>query len=249
VRNRLVPVLLFTNVLSFGAIILLLLAGFASPARHASFKDIDVERVNIVGANGKPVMVLSNRRLMPGPSMNGKDYPASVSEGRSLLSGLLFFNEQGDEVGGLLFNGFRKGSGPSDYGALEHLSFDQWKQNQVIALQYNDHGTSRRAGLTIWDRPTDVPMDAELDRALHMQTASGPELEKLKREGEEARARGEAGAQRVFVGSENKTAEVRLSDIKGKVRARLYVGPDNAPHLDFLNDDGTVSASYPPAGK
>ncbi len=246
-RHRLVPVLLFANLLSFSATILLLLTGIASPAKHASFKDIDVERVNVVGANGKPVLVLSNRRLMPGPSMNGKDYPPSVSEGRSLLAGMLFFNDDGDEVGGLLFNGFRKGNGPADYGALGHLSFDQWKQNQVVALQYNDHGTSRRAGLVIWDRPTDVPLDHELDRLLHMQSATGPDLDKLKQEAQDARAGGASGAQRVFIGSENKTAEVLLSDTKGKVRARLYVGPDNAPHLDFLNEDGSVSATYPPS--
>ena len=59
-------------------------------------------------------------------------------------------------------------SGYVDYGALDdkgasrlttlgHLSFDQWKQNQVVALQYSDDGRSRYAGLNVWDRPTDAP--------------------------------------------------------------------------------------------
>src|SRR5262249_11318287 len=101
VRDRRIQLLLLSNTLSLATTCILLLAGFGGPARRASFQEIDVERINVVGSQGKPVMVLTNRQRMPGPSMNGKDYPPSVSEGRNLLSGMLFFNEQGDEVGGL----------------------------------------------------------------------------------------------------------------------------------------------------
>ena len=244
-RDRVVSGLVVCNVvsLSFTALLFLTAVGGKTKSR---FTEIDAERINIVGTTGKPVLVLSNRRLIPGPSMNGKVYSRDVSEGRELLSGMIFFNEEGDEVGGLVFNGFRKGAAANDYGAIEHLSFDQWKQNQVIALQYNDHGTSRRAGLTIWDRPTDVPMNVELDRLERMRGTAVEEREKLTNEAAAARARGEFGAQRLFVGSRDKTAEVQLSDTKGKARARLYVGPDDVPHLEFLDANGAVVASYPP---
>jgi hypothetical protein len=246
VRERVISTLIFSNFATLAALTLILLAGFGKSPKRVTFTEIDVERINILGARGKPVLVLSNRRLMPGPSMNGKDYPRSVAEGRDLLSGMLFFNEQGDEVGGLLFNGFTKGTGPTDYAALGHFSFDQWKQNQVLALQYNDHGNSRRAGFVVWDRPTDIPMTEELDRALRMQGATGAIREALRREAQEARERGASGAQRVFVGSDDRTAQIQLNDTKGRVRARMYVGPDNQPHLDFLNEAGIVEAAYPP---
>jgi hypothetical protein len=246
VRERLISTLIFCNFATLAALAIVLLTGVGKPAGRVTFAEVEAERLNILGANGKPVLVLSNRQRMPGPSMNGKSYPRSVAEGRELLSGMLFFNDQGDEVGGLLFNGFKKGAGPADYGALGHLSFDQWKQNQVLALQYNDHGNRRRAGFTVWDRPTDIPMTEELDRALRMSEAKGAEREALRQQAEEARARGGSGAQRVFVGSEDRTAQVQLSDTTGRVRVRMYVGTDNQPHLDFLSENGTVEASYPP---
>lgn len=34
--------------------------------------------------------------------MNGKSYPRALADGRDLLSGMIFFNKEGDEVGGLI---------------------------------------------------------------------------------------------------------------------------------------------------
>ena len=247
-RERAISILLITNVIGLATLSVVLLTAFGG-SRTAKFTEINVERINVLGSSGKPVLVFSNRERMPGPSMDGKTYPRSVSEGRELLSGMLFFNDRGDEVGGLLFNGFKKGAGATDYGALGHLSFDQWRQNQVIALQYNDHGNRRRAGLTVWDRPTDIPMAEELDRAMKMQDATEAERAVLREQIADARLRGAFGAQRVFVGSEDQTAQVQLSDAKGRVRARMYVGVDNQPHLDFLRQDGSVEATYPPPNR
>jgi hypothetical protein len=178
--------------------------------------------------------------------MGGKEYPREFSEGRSLLSGMLFYNEQGDEVGGLLYNGVRKGAGKSDYGAIEHFSFDQWKQNQVLALQYNDHGDSRRAGLAIFDRPTNFDLSTQFDRAEEMRRATGARREELKKEAAADAAAGSQGAQRLFVGSRDRVAQVELDDSHGTARARLYIGSDDVPHLDFLDPSGAVTASYPP---
>jgi hypothetical protein len=212
---------------------------------RARFTEIDVERLNIIGANERPVLVLANRRLIPGPSMNGKDYPAAIADGRDLVSGLIFFNEQGDEVGGLIFNGISKDSG---YSAVGHLSFDQWKQNQVVALQYIDGGTSRRAGLNVWDRPTDVTMDEQLDRGLRMMEATGAERDSLRQAAAAARARGDYGVHRLFVGSRDRTAQVLLRDAKGRVRVRLYVDSADVARLEFLNESGDVVSAYPSGG-
>ncbi|UCF20453.1 MAG: hypothetical protein JSU87_03325 [Gemmatimonadota bacterium] len=206
------------------------------------FTEVDVERLNIIGTNGQPVLVLANRRLIPGPSMSGKQYPAAVADGRDLVSGMIFFNEQGDEVGGLIFNGIPKDSG---YSAVGHLSFDQWKQNQVVALQYIDGGTSRRAGLNVWDRPTDVTMDEQLDRGLRMMEATGAERDSLRAAAAAARARGEYGVQRLFVGSRDRTAQLVLRDTEGRVRVRLYVDSTDVARLEFLDESGRTVAAYP----
>ena len=49
-------------------------------------------------------------------------------------------NDQGDEVGGPIVDGVPRDSGRRC--AVGHLSVDQWKQNQVVALQYLDNGRS-----------------------------------------------------------------------------------------------------------
>ena len=82
---------------------MLIVSGFAIQDR-TRFVELDAERINIVGSNGKPVLVLSNGNRIPGPSLNGKTYPASLADGRNALSDMIFFNEQGDEVGGLIWN-------------------------------------------------------------------------------------------------------------------------------------------------
>ena len=239
--NRRFNFLLLSNIASWAIIALFVLTGFSYQTR-TRFAEIDVERINVVGTNGRPVLVLSNRRLIPGPSMNGKTYPRALADGRDLLSGMIFFNEEGDEVGGLIYNGIKKESG---YSAVGHLSFDQWKQNQVVALQYLDNGNSRRAGLRVWDRPSDVSFDKQLDRSLRFMQSTGNERDTVRREIEAARARGELGTERLFVGSQDGTAHIELRDKQGRVRARLYVDAKDVARLEFLDSDGKLVAGYP----
>ncbi len=241
--RREVRVLMLGNLASWGLVALLCLNGFAkADAGRPRFEVIDVERINVVGADGKPVLVLANRRLIPGPTMNGKEYPRALADGRDLLSGMIFFNEQGDEVGGLIFNGVTKDHGHS---AVGHLSFDQWKQNQVVALQYVDSGTSRRAGLSVWDRPPEVAFAKHLERGVRMMEGTPAEREALRLEAEADTARGDFGAQRVFVGSRDRTAQVQLSDTRGRVRARLIVDSTDTARLEFLDGAGGIVAQYP----
>lgn len=208
----------------------------------ASFAELDVERLNIVGANGKPVMVLARRGLLPGPMADGKEYPAAVSEGRELLSGMLFFSEEGDEVGGLVYNTLVRPDG--GHSAVGHLSLDQWKQNQVVALQYIDNGRTRRAGLQVIDRPTTIPMSLELDRLEQMFRATGPLRDSLRAAHQAAQAAGAGGIQRVFLGAQDRNAVIHLRDTKGRVRIRLQVDSLDVPRMEFLDSTGAVTATY-----
>jgi hypothetical protein len=233
-------VLTIANAVLFAATAFVGLSGFARQNRQR-FDEIDAERINVVGADGKPVMVIARRGRLPGPSMDGRQFPAAVSDGRELMSGMIFFNDQGDEVGGLVYNGIRRDSG---YSAVGHLSLDQWKQNQVIALQYIDNGRTRRAGLQIIDRPN-VSMTSELDRLERLRTATGRLRDSLLAAATEARSR-EGGVQRVFIGSQDKNALVQLRDTKGRARIVLRVDAQDVPRLEFLDEGGAVIAMYPP---
>src|SRR5947207_4686247 len=85
--------------------------------------EITVERINVVDADGTLRMVVSNGDRMHPGVMDGVviDRPRPVA-------GVLFFNDQGDEVGGLTFTGQEKnGERRADAG----LMFDQLKQDQT----------------------------------------------------------------------------------------------------------------------
>jgi hypothetical protein len=223
---------------------LLLLSSFRNKnGKKERFEEIEAERISIMGTNGKPVMVLSNKRLIPGPAMNGKTYPKEYADGREQFSGIIFFNEAGDEVGGLIYNGYKKDSG---YYAMEHLSFDQWKQNQVVAMQYIDNGKSRRAGLRVWDRP-DVPMDEILDRFVIKNSVpkNSVSYDSIMKEIKASSARGDNGVERMFIGSQDEVAQIQLRDKKGKVRARLFVDNTGNAKLEFLDEQGSVIDSFP----
>ena len=237
------------NSLKAVIVILILINGFLifssfGEKKSNKFVTLDAERINIIGSDGKPVMVISNKKHIPGVSINGKTYPKEFSDGRENYSGIIFFNEQGDEVGGLVYNGFLKKD--SGYFAIEHLSFDQWKQNQVVALQYLDNGKSRRAGLRVYDRPN-VPMDEIFDRYVRRNNATKgtPAYDSITKEIQSSKSRGDDGVERMFVGSLNEEAQIQLRDKKGNVRAKFYVDKDGNAKIEFLNEKGKVERVFP----
>ena len=117
----------FAGGVSF-ALVVLLSMGLAQPNAPQRIDELTVQRLNVVDANGTLRMVLSNKDRMHPGVMDGKtiDRPRPVA-------GLLFFNDVGDEVGGLTFTGQEaSGRGAANAG----LMFDQWKQDQTIGIQY-----------------------------------------------------------------------------------------------------------------
>ena len=98
-----------------------------------------VGRINVVDANGALRMVISNKDRMHPGMMDGKmiDRPRPVA-------GLLFFNEEGDEVGGLSYTG-REVNGRGR--ANSRLMFDQFKQDQTVGITYSETDGRRTARL------------------------------------------------------------------------------------------------------
>lgn len=240
-----IKMLILSNILLLSTVAYLVLTGFSNPSKPY-FEEINVERLNIIGASGKPVLVLSNKKNMPGPSMNGKTYPREVIDGREYFSGMLFFNELGDEVGGLIYAGIKKDS-MGGYSAVSHLSFDQWKQNQVLALDYNDNGKNRYKGLRIWDRPANVSFDKKLDLMQAIREAKNNPVRRdsLMNLWRQSAQRGENGIERMFIGSRNEIPQIQLKDKQGKIRIRLMVNEKDEAKLEFLNEKGEVTAVFP----
>jgi len=208
--------------------------------KRTTFSEIDVERLNIVGADGKPRLVLSNSERMPMPVVDGKQLYQ-----RTRPPGMIFFNDEGDECGGLTFSGKKQGD---KFQAGAGLLFDQFKQDQVVGIQYSDSNGSRSAGLRVWERPdTSILEVAERLQAIEKMEA-GPEKEEATKKLREAMERGEFGGQtRVFVGrARDQSAQIVLSDTAGKPRLRISVDAAGNPTLAFLDDTGKPTFTLPP---
>jgi hypothetical protein len=229
------------------ALVLVLIAFVASAAYSVSaqspqkqrFTEIDVERINIVEADGTVKLVIANRERAPDQVMEGQSRPRAAD---NKSPGITFFDDAGDEAGGLKISGDRR-AGPA---ARRHLLFDQHRGDQVLGLVSEESPRGRMAGLTVWDRP-DVPLSEVVTRSQRIQSMpAGPERTRLEREFDQCC--GGFGWTRVYVGkTQEKDAALKLSDARGRERVRLVVTAQGDARLEFLDERGRATATYPPA--
>jgi hypothetical protein len=239
-RRRLRRELLMLRYLaltSTGGVIVLAGMGVAqSQSARQKFEEIDVERINIVARDGGVRMVISNSERQAPGVIDG----VTLTRNQARPPGMIFFNEEGDEVGGLIFRGSSRNG---VVGAGGSLTFDQFKQDQTVALQYVDEGGRRRAGLAIIDRP-----QTSLARYLPLiekRSASRSDAERAAVDREIAKLG--PSASRMFAGRDiDGRAMVSLSDAQGRRRLVLSVDPEGAPRIQFLDAAGKVVREVTP---
>jgi len=221
------------------------LAAFRQASQKQKFTEIDVERINVVEKDGKLRMVISNRDRSIGPIYKGK--PFGYAGGNR--PGIIFFNDEGTENGGLTFTGHRNPDGT--FRASSGFSFDQFNQDQVVYLQYNDVNGRRNMGLTIADRADVDIFDVVAERdSILKTTPEGPARDAALQKWAGPRNGVPLAAPRVFVGrDQSKAALVNLSDRNGKPRLRLMVDSLGAPSVEFLDENGRVTARLPEAAR
>ena len=219
------------------------LTAFRQSTQKQRFTEIDVERINVVEKNGNLRMVIANRERSIGPIYKGK--PFGYAGGSR--PGIIFFNDEGTENGGLTFTGQRNPDGT--FRASSGFSFDQFNQDQVLYLQYNDDNGRRNMGLTVADRADldiyDLVAERDSIRRAHPE---GPARTAALQKWAEPRNGVPLFAQRVYVGRDaSKAAIVNLSDRNGKTRIRLMVDSLGTPSLEFLDETGRVTSRLPDA--
>lgn len=214
----------------------LALAGFAGRTDNPRFTEIDVERINIIEKDGTLRLTMHNRERAPDVIMGGKTFSRSGGN----RAGLMFYNDDGDENGGLALHTSRRADGT--YSAGGSIMFDQYKQDQAIGIAYSDNNGRRSAALRVWDRPDTpiLPMAERLEPLKKMP--DGPRKDSLLAAARaEFRAAGLGGAERVTVGKlQDKSAAVVLADGKGNARLRMVVAHDGAARIEFLDAAGRV---------
>ncbi|MGA2747117.1 MAG: hypothetical protein ABSE44_20655, partial [Candidatus Sulfotelmatobacter sp.] len=121
----------------------MLLSGAAAPKAN-DFDEITVHRINVIEPDGTLRMVISDHAKLPGVIVRGHEKPPVDRP----QAGMLFYNDEGSENGGLIFGGRRNSKGEVvDSGGS--LSFDQYGANQVVQLAGVDDKEDRFAGIMV----------------------------------------------------------------------------------------------------
>src|SRR5688500_6120406 len=94
--------------------------------KKTSFDEIDVKRINVRENDGTLRTVITSASRSPGLIFRGVEKPHPSGRRHA---GMIFFNDEGTENGGLVFGGRKSADGKVSGGG--HLSFDQFEQDQV----------------------------------------------------------------------------------------------------------------------
>lgn len=233
IRNELRLLRAYTAV-SAAAFVVLAFAAFHRTRADETFDVITAHRINIVEPDGTLRLLISDRARFPSEIMvNGKPFKHERP-----VAGLLFFNDEGQEDGGLTWHGRKEGNG---YRAGGLLAFDRYQQDQVVGMMYDDQNDRRSAGLSVWDRPARPII--QLIEALQAARAlpAGPRQDSAMRALESS-----AGATRLFAGRDRAgNAVIRLQDGAGRPRLRLLVDSAGAARIEFLDSLGNVQRTMP----
>ncbi len=244
-QTSFIRLLLASNIALLAFLTFFVMSSFNKNEPDVKYRELTAERINIVNQDGTPVMVISNKQRIAGPVIGGKKYPVSTSEGREYMAGIIFFNETGDEMGGLVFNSFKMPNGR--IAGIGHLSFDRFNDNQTISLEYNENRNGVKSGLAFFDRPGDGSFKKSLDliEEANQKTTSPERLTSIKDSLKHLNQTNKLGAQRVFIGSKNEIAQLELKDNRGVVKGRFYVNAKGEAKLEFLNEKGEVIQEFP----
>lgn len=217
--------------------IAVVLAGsaFTRTWQRPHFDEVDVERINVVEKDDTTRMVISNAERAPGWIAHGHTFP-----GRPKNAGMIFYNDEGEEDGGLIYNG-RSARDTINAGAS--LTFDQYNQDQVVALQYTDYKGRQRYGLAI-NEFTRHPTLEQLMQLQSMPDGAAKRAAKARVDSMVAANGNRYASARAFFGRESSgDATVALSDQHGHTRLRLVVDTAGTARIDFLDARGLVTNS------
>jgi hypothetical protein len=199
---------------------------------------LNAERINIREKNGILKAALSNSA--------GFNEGQRREMGGVTFSGLMFYNEEGQETGGLVYRGKTTAGGQD---ADVSLTFDQYNQDQVVYLHHEEskdaQGLKIDDGLTIIARPDWKDIKEEYGIYGKMEKLTPDQREALKLESLQA---GKISTRRAFFGVRRGTKDavpyddtgVFIKNKWGRDTIKLYVDNDNKPHFEIYDSLGNT---------
>lgn len=216
------------------------------PVVKGTTEEISFRRVNVVDEDGNLAFVLAAPPRLPGIIWDRKEYGQG---GRKDMPGMIFYNNLGDEVGGLVSMVTKREDGRFDGGVA--ISLDQaGHDGQAMQLINWTEGDYARTGIRMNQFPTHLKPSEVTDSEPYKsaqkkirEAKTDEEREKAWAEYSEMLGREGFHAQRLFLGTEGarkQRAALDLKDSMSRTRLSLVVGEDNEPRIEFYDEVGKL---------
>ena len=186
-------------------------------------KELNVEKLNICEPDGTVKMTLFNSQNIPSMILEGEDIMPGHRSNDG-VSGAMFYNNEGDECGGLIY-----GSDIDDDGEVTmgmSLTFDKWKQDQVLQLNLQKQGEKEQYGISIYDRP---------EYSIRQSVDLLKEIRSTKDQKEQTRLYHQLmknNHKRVFIGHDTDgDTKIALYDSKGKEKVKIFIDENDEPQV------------------
>ncbi|HSM09124.1 MAG TPA: hypothetical protein VLA33_08925 [Gemmatimonadota bacterium] len=214
-------------------------------AQDAEPRELTVERLNVVNEDGSYALVLGNASSLPGVIRDGEEQGS-----RDGIPGILFYDNHGDEVGGLIYPRRTLENGRTDAGVS--FSMDQPPHDgQTINLLHWRNGDFVRSALRITDFPTDINNQEILQSSEYrdgLEAVREAEGEAAKeaayREFLEMMGENRYRSERIYLGSEGaktRSAKLEIRDSRSRPRIRLVVDENDDARIEILDENGEVT--------
>lgn len=221
---------------SGGAVAIAILAvtrvpGAAAAGAATRLEELTVQRINVVEPDGTPRLIIASRARFPGAFSQRKEI---ARPDRRDLAGILFVDDEGTENGGLVQMGLLDGG---KVKAALSMTFDRFRQDQMLQLFLDEDGDTASAGVRVNDRPSHKAFS--IDDLVKMADEVG-KLPPDQRDAAVKRHRdlGHFGQPRGYFGTRNGAARLALNDPQGRPRLVLAVSPQGEPSIELLDDAG-----------
>ena len=212
----------------------LAMSSFSSNDRINKFDEIEVKKITVLGEDNLPRIVLSNESRQHSGRFNGKDM-----EKRERPSGIIFFNNQGDECGGLVHQSKIK-----DGKTTSGMSFtmDNYNDDQVVQILNDEYYADGKAyiqrGININQYPIGSNMEERNKKIEEIKKITDKTERNLKLK--EVMEK-EGSVNRLFIGrTKGNSSGLFLSGPDGKPKMMIYVDEKGNPKIQTFNDKGEI---------
>lgn len=221
----------FSSTLLFA---IFLLNSFTTITPPQKFDELEVKKLTVLGEDNLPRIVLSNENRQHPGRLNGKEM-----DKRERPSGIIFFNNQGDECGGIIHQSKIK-----DGKVTSGMSFtmDNYNDDQVVQISNEEHYADGKAyierGININQYPVGSNMEVRNKKIAEIRKiADKAERNKQLNDLWEK----EGPVNRLFIGrTKGNSAGLFLSGPDGKPKMMIYVDEKGNPKITTFNEKGEM---------